>query len=309
MTIGLLAMLSVDNLDLSFLLFNFYGPIKFEDKLMVWNEVAAQINMMGKDKAILAGDFNALLDMDEKVGGLRKPTKVMEDSREFISNCNLVNIIQKNGKFTWTNRRRNFANISERLDRFLVGEWWINGNKSLFSEIAPHVGSDHLPLILSISQEFRDNLKAWWQESNVYSGSPSFKFVKRMHYLKNKIKAWNKYTFKNIHFEKIRIEKELEVNGNQTMRLGMTNVEYELERTLKAQYMEILGQEELYWKDKSRELWIVDGDLNTKFFHASSKSRRIKNKICVVKDVNGVVKQAPGDIEQMALRHFMKILG
>ncbi|GLJ06421.1 hypothetical protein SUGI_0038700 [Cryptomeria japonica] len=155
MTIGLLAMLSVDNLDLSFLLFNFYGPIKFEDKLMVWNEVAAQINMMGKDKAILAGDFNALLDMDEKVGGLRKPTKVMEDSREFISNCNLVNIIQKNGKFTWTNRRRNFANISERLDRFLVGEWWINGNKSLFSEIAPHVGSDHLPLILSISQEFR----------------------------------------------------------------------------------------------------------------------------------------------------------
>ncbi|XP_059077888.1 uncharacterized protein LOC131876487 [Cryptomeria japonica] len=210
---------------------------------------------MNGSKVIAVGDFNAILDIDEKMGGLRKPTKVMEDFRDFIANCKLVDIHPKNGRFTWTNRRLNFANISKRLDWFLVGEWWINGDYSLETEIVPQIGSDHLPLSLSIAQEVRSqkknyfkfqsmwwrdetflkNLKIWWLEGNIHSGSPSFKFIKRLQHLKNQIKEWNKNTFKNIFAKKGRIEEKLEEIGKNVMQFGMTNEEYEMEKGLKKQ--------------------------------------------------------------------------
>ncbi|GLJ38540.1 hypothetical protein SUGI_0785320 [Cryptomeria japonica] len=107
--------------NISYPLFNIYDPIKMEEKLKVWNEVFNQDSQLDYGKVIVAGDFNALLDIDEKVGGLWKPSKVIDDFREFVSNCKLIDIIPKNGRFTWTNKRLNFANISERLDCFLVG--------------------------------------------------------------------------------------------------------------------------------------------------------------------------------------------
>lgn len=93
------------------------------------------------------------------------------------------------------------------------------------------------------------------------------------------------------------------------MLTGMTNKEHTLEMLLKEQYSEILKRQELYWKDKSRELWITDGDLNTKYFHASSKSRRINNKICSVKDKNEATKVRQDDIERTTIEHFHDVLG
>ncbi|XP_059074835.1 uncharacterized protein LOC131874904 [Cryptomeria japonica] len=314
--------------NISYPLFNIYGPSRMKKKLKVWNEVFNQASQLDSGKVIADVDFNAHLDINEKVGGLRKPTKVMEDFWEFVSNCKLVDILPKNGRFTWINRRLNFANISERHDRFLVGEWWINGDYSLESEIVPQVGLDHLPLSLSIAQEMRnqknyfifqimwwrdeaflDNLKIWWQEGNIYSSSPSFKFTKRIQYLKNRIKDWNKNSFKNIFAEKSRIEKKLEEISSKVMQFGMTNEEFELEKELKTQYLEILKREELYWKDKSRELCIFEGDLNTKCFHASSKARRINNRICSIKDKNGKLKNSDTELERIALEYFEEIMG
>ncbi|GLJ17925.1 hypothetical protein SUGI_0314210 [Cryptomeria japonica] len=52
--------------NLQFPFFNVYGPTKTKDKLKVWREITMQASLVEKDKAIIAGDFNALLDVDEK---------------------------------------------------------------------------------------------------------------------------------------------------------------------------------------------------------------------------------------------------
>ncbi|XP_059067401.1 uncharacterized protein LOC131858236 [Cryptomeria japonica] len=82
-----------------FPIFNVYGLTNIEDKLKVWREIIMQETLVEKDRAIIAGGFNALLDVDEK-GGLRKCSKVMERLRDFIENNKLMDIILKNGKFT-----------------------------------------------------------------------------------------------------------------------------------------------------------------------------------------------------------------
>lgn len=50
-------------------------------------------------------------------------------------------------------------------------------------------------------------------------------------------------------------------------------MEFEKEKTLVAEYKEILAREESYWRPKSQEVWLNEGDLNTKFFHNTSKIR------------------------------------
>ena len=49
----------------------------------------------------------------------------------------------------------------------------------------------------------------------------------------------------------------------------------------------VLEQEEILWHQKSRAIWIVSGDGNTKYFHTSTIIRRRRNRMESLKDDNG----------------------
>lgn len=52
-----------------FPLVNVYGLTKTEEKAKVWKDILAKIASTVKDRVIVAGDFNALLPLEEKKGG------------------------------------------------------------------------------------------------------------------------------------------------------------------------------------------------------------------------------------------------
>jgi hypothetical protein len=56
---------------------------------------------------------------------------------------------------------------------------------------------------------------------------------------------------------------------------------------MKVELNELLLQEDLLWKTKSRETWLTCKDLNTKFFHASTLIRRRRNSIDFLKTSSG----------------------
>ena len=68
-----------------------------------------------------------------------------------------------------------------------------------------------------------------------------------------------------------------------------------------------LKAEEMFWRQKSRVLWLREGDRNSKYFHALVKQRRAKNRITQLLDENGNVVEDEEGLVAIATSYFRQI--
>ena len=74
----------------------------------------------------------------------------------------------------------------------------------------------------------------------------------------------------------------------------------EVSRKLQEAYKD----EDDYWQQKSRNLWHIGGDCNTKFYHALTKQRRTRNRIVGLHDEGGNWITEDKGIEKVAVDYF-----
>jgi len=67
-------------------------------------------------------------------------------------------------------------------------------------------------------------------------------------------------------------------------------------------------QEEIYWKQKSRNKWLKEGDKNTKFFHQTTIHRRHFNKTASLRKDNGDRADNHEEMEGVLLEYFATLL-
>ncbi|KAF6151999.1 hypothetical protein GIB67_010573 [Kingdonia uniflora] len=70
------------------------------------------------------------------------------------------------------------------------------------------------------------------------------------------------------------------------------------EQDLQQRLHHLLEQKEATWRDKSRELWLKAGDMNTKFFHISTICRRRHNEIKKICRADGYDSARAADSEE-----------
>lgn len=134
-----------------------------------------------------------------------------------------------------------------------------------------------------------------------------FFFHKKLSYIKTKLKEWNKVYFKNIFVEGQGIENKLKALNEVVIAKGMRE-EFSTKKKLKAEQAEILAREEAFWRQKLCELWLKDGDRNTKFFHNSAVTNRSKSRILeLIRDDRTIVNSREG-ISQEAVGYFQSLL-
>ena len=73
---------------------------------------------------ICLGDFNEILDVSEKLGGVPKDGKLLAGFQELLDDCGLDDLGFDGPPFTWCNKREGLALIQERLDRCVGNLDW-----------------------------------------------------------------------------------------------------------------------------------------------------------------------------------------
>ncbi|XP_056863930.1 uncharacterized protein LOC130511109 [Raphanus sativus] len=66
-------------------------------------------------------------------------------------------------------------------------------------------------------------------------------------------------------------------------------------------------EEETYWKQKSIITWLRSGDRNTRYFHAITKARRVRNTINSIQDDQGVIRRGQKEVADVATKYFQNL--
>ena len=117
------------------------------------------------------------------------------------------------------------------------------------------------------------------------------------------MKRWNKNCF-GISRERI---KELEAKIARLQVSNPTRENLELEASLNLELDDWLEREDLKWKQKSREIWVEEGDKNTRFFHLSILVRRRRNRINDLKLEDGSWINTKEEIQNYFTKNFKSL--
>ena len=220
--------------------------------------------------------------------------------KDLLFDLGAVDLGYTGKKFTWCNKRWGKGSIRERLDRGIASvEWRVLFPKAVLYHLGA-IKSDHSPLLLdsnpndpSSPRPFRFEA-AWlrdpscteivrksWKKS--FTGCPGVKLCRKQNATKSVLKKWNRNVF---GFCQTRIteliEKIVEIQGQE---MSVNNAKKEAK--LQGELDKWLTRNDTIWEQKSQEIWLRDGDRNTKFFHLSTIIRRRHNSIDAIRDDSG----------------------
>ncbi|KAH9717651.1 reverse transcriptase domain-containing protein [Citrus sinensis] len=305
-----------------------YGHPETQQKQHTWT-LFRRLASLSDLPWLCFGDFNEILDPREKNGGQDRNVNMMLSFREAVQVCNLIDVGCKGYPFTWSNRRFSPHLVEERLDRFFCSKDWAN---SFFDSPATNlltVGFDHCPVLMEVKERVqcesyarksfpRVHYEDMWSAYNMCksivqdewsncgswkNGDPVLQFQKSAKNSMARLKGWSKREFGGREEELKRLRKQLE-RVKQNLEHYDGGDEY---RRLENRIHNLLIDEEMFWKQRSRADWLKEGDQNTKFFHAKASARKMKNKIWGIEDGQGKWTEDIAKVEAEFCEYFQEI--
>ncbi|GFZ18132.1 hypothetical protein Acr_26g0014010 [Actinidia rufa] len=264
-----------------------YGPQNKGDRIGLWEELAGARAAWGT-MWVCGGDFNVVRFPHERAGG-NLFSKAMRDFSDYITEEELIDLPLEGDYFTWSN-----GIAQSRLDRFLISSEWEGEHMDVRQFCLPRVVSDHKPVFLSGGgmsrgpasfrfenmwlkvEGFRDLVKKWWEGYEVH-GSPSYRLARKLRALKEDLKMWNREVFGWVEIRLATLTEELQNLEYKDQSSGLFEEERDRGGEVRAKIGRLLIAEETSWRQKSRAIWLSEGDRNTAFFHHVANAHRRYN--------------------------------
>jgi hypothetical protein len=271
------------------------------------------------------GDFNEVLDNNERVGRGFRPAWQIQNFRDCVAHCGLHDIGFNGHPFNW--RRKRFSShdgdcAAARLDRTLVSDSWILAFQGMGMTHLPVQNSDHCPLLVTLPNGLQGykskrmfRFEAMWTKDvqcydvinqawnfDVAGGSKMFQVMEKLKICRGSLIAWSKVRFRSL--ASLIKEKRMQLQTLLSAHpLGDSPRILELQEDLNG----LLENEEIFWKQRSGVSWMNARDKNTKFFHAQCSQMRQTNRISGLRDDSGVWHSDMAKVSELAVQYFQNI--
>lgn len=269
----------------------FYGYPEISKRESSWN-LLRLLKLEETIPWICVGDFNEIINLNEKFGVARSLFKQMQAFKDALGSCSRNVVCIKGPKYTWFNNTRAHDFIKERLDRVVANPVWhqvINDGSCLFclprdKIIVPYFSRDHKHKLVDRKESQFSYMKllddAWNRPAIQEDESPAIK--RKLPTCKEVLQRQN--------INVVRRDQEavqgkfkrlgyLQEKGNGGKIKEIQQLQKELDKNLE--------ETDLKWKQRAKKKWLHYGDKNTKYYHMYATQRRKINKIAKILDDQG----------------------
>lgn len=239
--------------------------------------------------------MNNVLSQNDKRGGRLYPQFLLQGFQEVLNECNLIDMNLAGHQYTWERGNNTGNHIEVRLDRALVTLSFLNMIKEARLTNLEVSTSDHSPLWLEPEVSILIKSKKTFRFENVWLREPMCyqlvedvwsnsvcSFYEKLKICANVLSDWGKEITGDF---KGRIHKSKKTI--QVLKGRKDDISLKLIHEEKKALTEIYAHQEVFWSQRSKQLWLREGDQNNKYFHRATKNRRKANHIGTLYDSNG----------------------
>jgi hypothetical protein len=122
-------------------------------------------------------------------------------------------------------------------------------------------------------------------------------------HLRLSLTQWSREEFGSVKKQLRSLREKLERTRATSIRAGPSREEKELMNKIS----EILSREETMVKQRSRVLWLAEGDRNTAYFHAKARERSRSNKIISLRKEDGTYVSTQAELESLASNFYTSL--
>ncbi|XP_074278207.1 uncharacterized protein LOC141601801 [Silene latifolia] len=263
------------------------------------------------------GDFNEILYASEMRGGSRAQWQ-MNNFREAVDVCGLCDLSFEGYEFTYDNGQGEVDNRQCRFDRAMKTEAWSDQFPYAKLYHLNREWSDHAPIMVKLDgrdvgevdsrKQFRfeqiwvgeegceDTIRRVWDIGDC-------DVLETISRCADELKKWKGVSIGKILRDLSRKRKILSWLNENERSSGMVKER----KRLMGEITHLLRQEEVFWRQRSRALWLREGDRNTKYFHRKARQRRKKNTITRVMGRNGTVCEGVEAVKSEAEGFFSSL--
>ncbi|GJU19060.1 RNA-directed DNA polymerase, eukaryota [Tanacetum coccineum] len=302
---------------LKLLVISVYAPQSLSSKKMLWSYISSLI-VRWNGECLVMGDFNEVRCKEERWGSTFNAHGA-NVFNTFISSSGLIDVQLEGYAFTWAHPS---ASKMSKLDRFLVSDGLISSFPHISAICLDRHLSDHRPILLRecISDfgaiPFRF-YHSWfglpgfdqmvidsWNSLVLDDNNGMIRFKKKLQLLKKKIRGWvmdyKRQQVGRVNDLKAKlsvIDKELDQGRVSSDDLLLSRME---SMKLLHDFQSSINRDNI---QKAKIRWAIEGDENSKFFHAIINKKRANLSVKGVM-VDGEWMDDPSRVKEEFHNHF-----
>ncbi|KAL8170986.1 hypothetical protein V2J09_022790 [Rumex salicifolius] len=295
-----------------------YAPPAVHSRLRFWDEIVAVLSCV-TGPVYFGGDLNCILQAEDRIGGSGSLHHDSGAFRACLDNSGLIDMGCVGSRFTWSRGLNSASYVAKRLDRVTMNMDAFLAWPSATVRHLPSLCSDHMALLFCLKpgqlrgrgrRPFRFE-EAWTHHSGFLDFVRDSWYTDRhaceaLEALRGRLKWWNVHVFGDVNKRKASLISRIAA-VQSSIALDPSDSDICLLNSLSLELDSTLAQEEAIWRQKSKVSWLLDGDRNTGFFHASTVTRRRRNRVEALLDSTGNWVHDRADLEELVKGFFVSL--